>query len=562
MVSTFLTPTRLAKEHDLASLHLRRDQSLPVVLSTQVTRTADEGYAEGVVTNTRFGSFPHSTIIGVAWGSQIRASKVDTGSRGRVKQKGKQKQGAKRQTGKDGDGAGKKRKAGEAGLEDGDGRRNPEEEEEEEQEQEEEGEDALQERDRIELGAVTVKEAVAAESGFVHVLPPTPENWTTSLPHRTQVVYTPDYSYILHRIRARPGTRLIEAGSGSGSFTHAAARAVFNGYPDKGQRAAEQEQQQEQQQEGNGAYTKDGEGEGKESHGLGRVFSYEFHRERHDKIKAEMVQHGLDTIVHAMHRDVYKDGFLVYDSEETPSTDKTSPAANAIFLDLPCPWEALPHLTRESPLQSTPSVLDPHSPVHICTFSPCIEQAQKTISALRRYDWIEIEMVEVQHKRIDVRREYTGLQYNGMRGTNAFAADVDEAVSRLREVEQRLKEFHAGKNLDENKKPAKVNGQQQQGEAGKLPFNAGRLVHRTEAEVKTHTSYLVFAVLPRAWSEEDEALAQQKWSKHVKVVSHAPKSQRQLKKEAKLRARGQTQDQNGIKDKLSDINEDAAKDAA
>ena len=52
-----------------------------------------------------------------------------------------------------------------------------------------------------------------------------------ALPHRTQVVYTPDYSYILQRLKVRPGSRIIEAGAGSGSFTHASARAVFSGYP-------------------------------------------------------------------------------------------------------------------------------------------------------------------------------------------------------------------------------------------------------------------------------------------------------------------------------------------
>jgi tRNA (adenine57-N1/adenine58-N1)-methyltransferase len=36
-------------------------------------------------------------------------------------------------------------------------------------------------------------------------------------------------------------------------------------------------------------------------------------------------------------------------------------------------------------------------------------------------------------------------------------------------------------------------------------------VHRTEPEVKTHTSYLTFAVLPTAWSEEDENEAARLW---------------------------------------------------
>lgn len=42
-------------------------------------------------------------------------------------------------------------------------------------------------------------------------------------------------------------------------------------------------------------------------------------------------------------------------------------------------------------------------------------------------------------------------------------------------------------------------------------FKEGRVVHRTEPELKTHTSYLVFAVLPREWSAEDEDKAKKKW---------------------------------------------------
>ncbi|KAL6242820.1 tRNA (adenine-N(1)-)-methyltransferase catalytic subunit trm61 [Rhinocladiella similis] len=467
--STFLSPGVVAREHDLASLHLRRDQSLPVILSTRATNAEDEGYAEGVVTNTRFGSYPHSTIIGEPWGSQIRASMVDTGSRGRKAQDSK------------------KRKAEAMGQADnGDG--------------------------------TATKDAIAATSGFVHVLPPTPENWTTSLPHRTQVVYTPDYSYILHRIRARPGSRLIEAGSGSGSFTHAASRAVFDGY-----------------QKDEAAKDDGGSSPAKTPTPTGKVFSYEYHAERYRKVKDEMVSHGLDSIVQATHRDVYRDGFLL---EGEGSAETVSPRANAIFLDLPAPWEALPHLTRDTQ-NGAISALDPQSAVHICTFSPCIEQVQRTVSALRRYDWLDIEMVEVEHKRIEVKREHTGLQYEGMRGINAFAVDVDEALAKLRHVERRAKDFHAGSlEADNTAKANQMQDNSNNTNNTKLPFDGGRLVHRTEAELKTHTSYLVFAVLPRAWAEEDEAAARAKWSKHVTVKSNVPKSQRQLKKEAKQRAKG------------------------
>lgn len=470
--SSFLSPGSTTQENQVASLHLRRDQSLPVKLTTVATSLEEAGFDEGRVSNTRFGSFPHSTLLGLPWGSQVRASKVDTGTRGRKAPE-----------------LGKKRKSdaisGNADVNDVDGPGSP---------------DAL-------------KEAITDSSGFLHVLPPTPENWTTSLPHRTQVVYTPDYSYILHRIRARPGTTLMEAGSGSGSFTHAAARAVFNGYG-----SAKQGPQQPDQT--------------KVEHG--KVFTYEFHAERQLKVAEEMIEHGLDDIVISTHRDVYNEGFLLTSPE---TTEKISPRANAIFLDLPAPWLALPHLSREE-TGGSPSPLDQLRAVHVCTFSPCIEQAQKTISAFRRLGWLEIEMVEMQHKRVDVRREYTGLQYESMRGVNAVAVSVEEALVRLREVEKRAREFHTGEKDNEGKdQVARTRAPQGKPiEAQKTLFKDGSLFHRSEPELKTHTSYLVFAVLPRAWSDGDEDDARAKWTTNIAVPIPPAKSKKELKKEARQKA--------------------------
>ncbi|KAF3355676.1 hypothetical protein VdG1_03968 [Verticillium dahliae VDG1] len=180
--SVFLEPGPKTTAGSLAIIQLSRDNLIPLILEDSTTER--DGYAEGATLNTRFGSFPHSTLIGVSWGSQIRASTVDTGSRGRKR---------KRNEGEEEDSKGSTPNAAD------------------------------------DFDAPTVlapaKKAVTANSGFVHILQPTPELWTQSLPHRTQVVYTPDYSYVLSRIRAQPGTRLIEAGAGSGSFTHASVRA-------------------------------------------------------------------------------------------------------------------------------------------------------------------------------------------------------------------------------------------------------------------------------------------------------------------------------------------------
>lgn len=485
--STFLSPGSHSQTNSLAILHLRRDHSIPTILCSDDARANEKGYAEGIVTNTRFGSFPHSTLADVPWGSQVLASKVDTGSRGRQPRSDPQI-GSKRKLDvmKDNEGI-------------NDSPKSP-------------GKDSKD---------FEAKQAVPANSGFIHVLPPTPENWTTSLPHRTQVVYTPDYSYILHRIRARPGSVLIEAGSGSGSFTHAAARAVFSGY-------AESAHRKQAMVEG-----KRDNSNARKRRKYGHVFTYEFNSERHEKIVKEMNDHGLNDIVTVTHRDVYNDGFLL--SSSTDRNLEQSPSANTIFLDLPAPWQALPHLSRRND-SKTPSPLDPDKTVHICTFSPCIEQAQRTISALRLHDWLEIEMVEIAHKRLEVRREHTGLQYEGMRNVNAVAGDVNQAVAKLREVEKRQRVFHHGPQEQQcdHDKELLMSEDLHNGNA-KLDesqlWKEGRLIHRTEPDLKSHTSYLVFALLPRQWTEQDELQARQRWTDQTPTEKPI-KSKRQTRREA------------------------------
>ena len=460
----FYTPSSTVAD-TLAILHLKKDSLLPVTLRS----SADDGYAEGAVTNTRFGSFPHSTLIGLDWGSQVRASKVDTGTRGRKNKQAKQQQKEIERTTPATSQTSSKRK-----LEDSSEVAIPQ-----------SPSKKFKQLPGTEQEAPPIaKVPIEAGSGFVHILQPTPETWTSSLDHRTQVVYTPDYSYILQRLRVRPGSTIIEAGAGSGSFTHAAARAVFNGYPPHSP-------------------------PGNKRNKSGKVFSYEYHERRVQTLRQELSSHGLDGIVELTHRDVCNDGFALLD-------DTSHPEANAIFLDLPAPWLALKHLTRNS----TTSPLNASSAVHLCTFSPCVEQVMATVSYLRKNAWTEIDMVEVQNRRIDVRRERVGLKEEGLRGVNASAATVEEAIARLREVETKLNDFHSNKAVADGRakgaekkiqsKAERLEKIRLEAESRKL-YKEGNLVQRTEPEVKTHTSYLVFATLPREWTEEDEKACLEQW---------------------------------------------------
>lgn len=479
-ISPFLNAGDVAAADALAILQLQRAALVPVTIKG--AHVASEDYVEGIVTNTRFGSFPHSTLVDQPWGSQIRASKVDTGSKGKVKKR----------------------------------KRDPD----------DDGEEA---RD-----STPVKTAITAGTGFAHLLPPTPESWTISLPHRTQVVYTPDYSYVLQRLRVLPGQRIIEAGAGSGSFTHASVRAVFNGYPSATDSSPS-----------NAA--------------KGHVYSFEYHEPRVGTLREELVSHGLSDIVTVTHRDVYENGFLLEDG--------SSPCTNAVFLDLPAPWKALRHLTRRklssqvfkalaegqtpsfgsdtifdggSSEQDFVSPLDPQSATSVCAFIPCIEQVQSAVAALRALGWVDINMVEIVHRRFEVRRERVGLAEEGLRGTNSGPKDVEETMARLMEVEGRFKAWgeivkrkseiiaeQGGQAKDQattedDKAQRKTQKQQRQErnrevEKARKIYKEGILVSRPEAEIKTHTSYLVFAVLPVEWTEADEKAALAQWGTGIKA---------------------------------------------
>ena len=53
-----------------------------------------------------------------------------------------------------------------------------------------------------------------------------PELWTKVLPHRTQILYLPDISLVCHALELKPGSVVLESGTGSGSLTHSLIRAV------------------------------------------------------------------------------------------------------------------------------------------------------------------------------------------------------------------------------------------------------------------------------------------------------------------------------------------------
>ncbi|KAF4529458.1 hypothetical protein B566_EDAN014234 [Ephemera danica] len=200
-----------------------------------------------------------------------------------------------------------------------------------------------------ELEGLKFGSKVKLSRGWAFALAPTCDLWTLSLPHRTQILYS----------------------TGSGSLSHAILRTVKPN---------------------------------------GSLLTFDFHEDRASIAREEFESHGyIPPLVKVFHRDVCKLGFCEKDEkngvvdEEMPdvssnpvaTTDEastnTQEKADAVFLDLPHPWLAIPHAKQ---------VLKKGG--RLVTFSPCIEQVQKSKEAMLQNGFFEICTTEGLSRELQV----------------------------------------------------------------------------------------------------------------------------------------------------------------
>ncbi|KOC67652.1 tRNA (adenine(58)-N(1))-methyltransferase catalytic subunit TRMT61A [Habropoda laboriosa] len=179
--------------------------------------------------------------------------------------------------------------------------------------------------------------------GWGYVLQPTPELWTLTVPHRTQIIYSPDISLIIYLMDLSPGSTVIETGTGSGSLSHTLIRAI-------------------------------------RPHG--HLYTFDFHEQRVNIAQIEFERHGLSKFVTLNHKDVCMEGF----------GEQLENKIDAIFLDLPHPWLAIDHALCT--LKKSGGKL--------CSFSPCIEQVQRTCTKLVSKGFTELNTYECLQREVNV----------------------------------------------------------------------------------------------------------------------------------------------------------------
>ncbi|ORZ10830.1 tRNA methyltransferase complex GCD14 subunit-domain-containing protein [Absidia repens] len=247
--------------------------------------------------------------------------------------------------------------------------------------------------------------------GFIYLLHPTPELWTLVVPHRTQILYLPDISFITTYLDMKPGSHVLECGTGSGSFSHSIARTIAP---------------------------------------TGKLFSFEYHSQRAELAAEEFRSHGLGDLIELKHRDVCRDGFGLKDT------------VNAVFLDLPAPWEAIGY-AKEAFKQ--------HQTGKICTFSPCIEQVSRSVASLNDHGFVDITMYECLIRNHDV----SFIQ------KVAFKDAIQQAKEKKENVTLGKRKSDVILDLDDTVEKM--------------------LVSKTNVEARGHTSYLTFATFLPAFEE-------------------------------------------------------------
>lgn len=188
-------------------------------------------------------------------------------------------------------------------------------------------------------GFVKLDDLVGKEYGFVIssslgfefvALKPLLRDYIMKCARQTQIMYPKDIALIVMFSGIGPGSRIVEAGTGTGAMTTALAHYVR---PD------------------------------------GRIYSYEIREEFQKTAEKNLLRAGLIDFVGLKNKDV------------TQGIDESD--IDAVILDLAVPWLVIPHARMALKPSGT-----------LVSFSPTIDQTVKTTEALKENSFTDIETVE------------------------------------------------------------------------------------------------------------------------------------------------------------------------
>ncbi|CAH8666538.1 unnamed protein product [Schistosoma bovis] len=224
----------------------------------------------------------------------------------------------------------------------------------------------------------------------------------------------------------------------------------------------------------------------------GDVLQTRFGALRHDDCvgkKYGSKSHSLGDVVKVDIRDVCNDYFPPIGSELNPN------GVDAVVLDLPRPWVVIPHLGR---------TLRPDSIGRVCLFSPCIEQVQRSCTALLESGFQHISTVECLEREYDVSRTTLNIPNMGQQtasiwlqsGFSEYMSSVSQFNKHLlpppktSEIENiHCKRSHPNPELGKSINPKQLKGI----ESSTKVENSFTWEPILQPKMRGHTGYITFA---------------------------------------------------------------------
>ena len=133
-------------------------------------------------------------------------------------------------------------------------------------------------------------------TGFIIMLSFVANLWESCINRLTQILFNPDISMIMTLLNIRKDSIIYESGTGSGCLSTNMSQVLQNS---------------------------------------GHLYTFEFNKERADKLREVFKTINLINTITIIHRDVVENGFEVNKDE---LVDEKHNICDGIFIDLPSPW--------------------------------------------------------------------------------------------------------------------------------------------------------------------------------------------------------------------------------
>jgi len=230
------------------------------------------------------------------------------------------------------------------------------------------------------FGSVVFSQPYETQGYKFYVLKPLPSDYVIYMSRKTQIIYPEDAGLILVYSGIGPGSRVIEAGCGSGALT-----CILGNYVRPN----------------------------------GHIYSYDIREKSLKRALRNVIRANLQDYISIQYGDIVIDDF------EHRNVD-------SVVLDMPQPWKAIERIKKYLKFSGT-----------LVSFSPAIEQVKKTTFALKENGFYEINTYELIKRKYQVKENATHPEVRmiGHTGYMTFARKIKNVKNPYREKKPKKDEF-------------------------------------------------------------------------------------------------------------------------